>query len=112
MSSLLRQLSQLTSDSTVNKCVIGEYEARDERARQFSSPLSKLTVEDCTILLLELTRNNPAIIMIDALDDVEESTRHKILEAIDTLVSSSEGRVKVLISSRDDLDVVSIITIW
>ena len=112
MSALVRQLSSPISESTINKHVVEEYKAREKRANETGSALKQLTVEDCTKLLLELTKDRPAIILIDALDEADENTRDKILVALDTLISSSEREVKVMISSREDGDIVSTIQLW
>ena len=112
MSALVRQLSSPNPGSTINKHIVEEYKVREERTKETGSPLKHLTVEDCTKLLLKLTKDCPAIILIDALDEAEESTRYQILEALDNLISSSEKEVKIMISSRDDLDIVSTIAIW
>ena len=66
-----------------------------------------MAVEDCTRLILELTKHNSATIVVDALDNCEESTRHELLEALDSVISKSTKTVKVFVSSRDDIDIVS-----
>ena len=107
MAALLRQLASSKPDLPVEEPVAKEYEARRKKAEEDCSSLKRLTVQDCTRLILELTENRPATIIIDALDECEENTRHELLEALDDIISNSAEVVKVFISSRDDVDIVS-----
>lgn len=84
-----------------------EYEARKKKAEDCST-IKRLTVEGYTRLLIELTKDHPATIILDALDECEEITRYKLLEALDSIISSSTNVVKIFVSSRDDIDIVSI----
>lgn len=107
MGALLRQLTSSKPDLPVKEPVATEYEARRKKAAEDCSSLKKLTVQDCTRLIIELTQNYPATIILDALDECEENTRHELLEAFDDIISSSAEVVKVFVSSRDDIDIVS-----
>lgn len=107
MGALLRQLASSKPDLPVKEPVAKEYEARKEKAEQDCSSLKKLTIEDCTRLIIELTQDYPATIILDALDECEENTRHELLEAFDDIISNSAEVVKVFVSSRDDIDIVS-----
>ena len=107
MGALLRQLASSKPDLPVKEPVAKEYEARRKKAREDCSALKKLTVQDCTRLIIDLTKNHPATIIVDALDECEESTRHELLEALDDIISNSAEIVKVFVCSRDDIDIVS-----
>ena len=104
---LLRQLCTSTSDQPVQNPVAREYEARKKKAEEDCSAIKRLTVEECTRLIIELTKDHPATIILDALDECEEITRHELLEALDSIISNSANVVKVFVSSRDDIDIVS-----
>ncbi|KAN0072796.1 hypothetical protein V8E54_008910 [Elaphomyces granulatus] len=65
----------------------------------------RLTVDETVELILQLTNENPATLIIDALDECEPLRRHELLEALDTIVSKSANIVKVFVSSRDDSDI-------
>jgi len=105
MGALLRQLASSKPDVSIKEPVSKEYEGRKKSAEDDCSKLKKLTVEDCTRLIIELTRDNPAMIIIDALDECDEND--KLLEALDKIVSESAEVVKVFVSSRDDVGIVS-----
>ena len=107
MGALLRQLTSSKPDLPVKEPVAIEYEARRKKAAEDCSSLKKLTVQDCTRLIIELTQDYPATIILDALDECEENTRYELLEAFDDIISSSAEVVKVFVSSRDDIDIVS-----
>lgn len=107
MGALLRQLASSKPDLPVKEPVAKEYEARKKMAEEGCSTLKQLTVEDCTRLILELTKDHPATIIIDALDECDDKTRNELLEALDNIISQSAEVVKVLVSSRDDVDIVS-----
>ena len=107
MGALLRQLASSKPDLPVKEPVAEEYEVRKKKAEEDCSSLKKLTVQDCTRLIIELTKNHPAVLILDALDECEEDTRHELLEAFDDIISNSKEVVKIFVSSRDDIDIVS-----
>jgi hypothetical protein len=107
MGDLLRQLASSNPDLPIKEPVAKEYEVRKKKAEDDYSKFKELTVEDCTRMILELTRDNPATIVIDALDECEESLRHELLKALDKIVSEPGEIVKVFVSSREDVDIVS-----
>ena len=104
---LLRQLCTSNPDQPIKNPVAREYEARKKKADEDCSTIKRLTIEECTRLIIELTKDHPAIVILDALDECEEITRHELLEALDSIISNSANVVKVFVSSRDDIDIVS-----
>ena len=104
---LLRQLCTSKPDQPVKNPVAREYEARKRKAEEDCSTIKRLTVEECTRLIIELTKDHPATIILDALDECDEITRHELLEALDSIISNSANVVKIFVSSRDDIDIVS-----
>ena len=107
MGALLRQLSSSSPDRPINKPVAEEYSVRKRKADEDCFTLRKLTVQDCTRLILQITQDTPVTILLDALDECEESTHHQLLKALDEIISKSAQLVKVFVSSRDDIDIVS-----
>ncbi|ETS85593.1 hypothetical protein PFICI_03618 [Pestalotiopsis fici W106-1] len=59
----------------------------------------------CVELVLQLLRENPATIVIDALDELDPDRRHSLLESLDQIVKRSANVIKVFMTSRDDLDI-------
>jgi ankyrin repeat protein len=66
----------------------------------------KLSLEESVELILELLEENPATIVIDALDECDPSRRYELFESLDEIVQRSTNVVKVFISSRNDGDIV------
>lgn len=104
---ILRQLSSTHIDFPVKEPIAKEYDNRKRKADEDGSDPKELSMGDCVRLILELTENSPATIIIDALDECEDSTRHELLDALDNIVIQSAEIVKIFISSRDDVDIVS-----
>lgn len=65
-----------------------------------------MSVEDSTELIIALLDDNPATIVIDALDECQESRRYELIKALNDIVNKSANLVKVFVSSRDDIDIV------
>jgi hypothetical protein len=107
MGALLRQLASSELDLPIKEPVAKEYEDRKKKVEGDFSRLKKLTVADCTELILKLTDETPATIIIDALDECDEDLRYELLEALDVIVCKSVEIVKIFVSSRDDIDIVS-----
>ena len=104
---LLKQLCSAKLDEPIKDPVAQEYEARKKKAEEDCSALRRLSLEDCTRLIIELTKDHSATIVLDALDECEESTCHELLEAFDNIMSNSTQVVRVFVASRDDVDIVS-----
>ena len=63
-------------------------------------------VDEIVELILALTSESPATIVLDALDECQPQTRWQLLRALDRIVFNSDNLVKVFVSSRDDVDIV------
>ncbi|KAI9787444.1 MAG: hypothetical protein M1816_007492 [Peltula sp. TS41687] len=99
-------LKQLCSGpaSTIHELVRNEYEKRKRDAEQDGSEPEKLRLEESANLILALTDRDPATIVIDALDECLPSHRLELLIALETIIEKSANVVKILVSSRDDID--------
>ena len=109
LGAILKQLCSSEPDEPIRNSIAREYAARIRKADYDYSRIRKLSVEDCTGLILELTKDNPATIVVDALDECDEQTRYELLEALDKIIADSLEVVKVVVSSRDDVDIVSVL---
>lgn len=58
-------------------------------------------------LLLALSAEQSATIVIDGLDECVPDQRFKLLGAIEDILRRSEKPVKILVSSRDNKDIYS-----
>jgi ankyrin repeat protein len=105
MRALLKQLCCLTPNHPVNDAVKEKFERSKLKAEEDDSEIAKLEFADCFQLVLEITKNSPVTILIDALDECDPNKRHLLFKALRRITSESANIVKVLVSSRDDLDI-------
>jgi hypothetical protein len=104
--SILKQLSATRIDLPIREPVVKAYKEKKDEADMDSSPLEKLSLQESVKLILALLADNSATIIIDALDECLPALRHELLTALDKIIQESPNIVKVLVSSRDDKDIV------
>jgi len=100
MLSILKQLSCKSGDTPIPAPVAVKWE---ERLSQGSE--HRPDMDECIEVILELTKERPAIIVIDALDECQRGTRSELLDGLDRILQESEHLVKVFVSSRQDSDI-------
>ncbi|ODM14818.1 hypothetical protein SI65_09812 [Aspergillus cristatus] len=104
MRSIVRQLAfDWGSERKVHEIVVTEYERREAEAELNGSDIPRLSVTECVALILDLTNSNPATVVIDALDEVQEYQRHELVQALDEIAKKSASAVKVLMTCRDQV---------
>lgn len=65
-----------------------------------------LDLEDSVNLIIKQTDYYPNVsIVINALDECDEKTRHRLLSALTTIIREASGLVKIFVSSRDEKDI-------
>ena len=104
----MKQLSSSQLDQPIRSATAREYEARRRKADKDGLPVKKLTIVDCTRLIIELAEHSSVHMSLDALDECEEDTRYELFEAFEDILQRSPTVVKIFVSSRDDVDIVSI----
>ncbi|KAI9661048.1 MAG: hypothetical protein M1821_009375 [Bathelium mastoideum] len=106
LSSLARQLSITPGSPEPSSLepVVQIYEKRE--AEGFAS--GPLTITENCHLIARLTEfySQHTTLIIDALDECSTDSRSELLEALEMILAASQNRVKILISSRDDQDIV------
>ncbi|KAH6679762.1 hypothetical protein B0J14DRAFT_559066 [Halenospora varia] len=102
--SILEQLASSDLDSPIRLEVVSYYK-RKKRESRGRKP-EKLTLEETVDLLLELTANDPAIIILDGLDECNPKRRLDLLGGLRKILREADSIVKVFVSSRDDHDLV------
>ncbi|KAL8876448.1 MAG: hypothetical protein Q9198_005357 [Flavoplaca austrocitrina] len=105
MRAVLKQLSCSVASQPIHAAVLREYQQCQKDAEEDGLEPSKLPLRDCKNLILEISDQLPIVVMVDALDECDPLRRHELLEALENIVKSSNNLVKVIISSRDDLDI-------
>ena len=110
MGSVLRQLTvRHGSSTTIQEGVLQEYERRQAVAKVDGFEIARLRVAECVRLILETTAENPATIIVDAVDEIQPSSRHVLLSALTQIVQDSQSVVKVFVTSRDDSNIHAIL---
>ena len=100
--SLVRQLSCQKPGRAILEPVRTAYKEREQSA--FAA--GPLTVEESTDLIIRLSKLwGLTTIVLDALDECDQTLRDDLLEALTKIVQNSDGLVKILISSRDERDI-------
>jgi hypothetical protein len=109
--SILKQLSFSGSNLPIREPVAETYKNRKKEAEDDGTAIEALTIEESLRLILALLESDPATIIIDALDECDPYQRHKLLDALDRIIQESASLVKIFVSSRDDNDIVCLLTL-
>lgn len=106
MRSILRQLTvSHRPSSAIHERVLQEYERRQAVAKVDGFGVARLEAAACVRLILDTTAANPATIVLDAVDEIQSSSRHVLLSAMIQIVQASMNIVKVFVTSRDDSNI-------
>jgi hypothetical protein len=102
--SILKQLccKEAKAQHPIQAAVVNKWKERQDDASD-----QRLDLSECKDLILKLTEESSAFIIIDALDECNISTRVDLLEALDYIIQKSENIVKVLVSSRRHPDILN-----
>lgn len=106
MRAALKQLACFDASQPIHAAVLREYNKRQKDADEDGSDPSKLSLQDCKELVLKIADQIPIVVIIDALDECDPPRRHELLQALRDIVQKSNSLVKVMVSSRNDLDIV------
>ena len=98
---ILKQLSNLGPDGRVRHAIATEYKQRRHDAERDGLDVRNLAFSECTQLILELTSEAPATVVIDGIDELGDSSQ-ELLDALRYLVENSSSVLKVFVSSRDE----------
>jgi hypothetical protein len=103
MRSLLRQLT-VKNEATfeIFEQVHLEFRRREARGKVSMGKVDALEPHECTHWIAELLQNDTAIIIIDAIDEVDVADRHLLLKELISPRDDSACVLKILLSSRDD----------
>lgn len=70
------------------------------------SDIEPLDIAETTQNIIDAVAEPPVTIVIDARDECLSGQRHELLGALEVLLDKSAHLVKVLVSSRDDFEIV------
>jgi hypothetical protein len=106
LSAVLRQLLANSTSASLPPWIIQEYNKRLEEAEDDESNIEALRSDETFQFILDVTETVPITIILDALDECDPNKRHELLQSIHNIVHDSSNVVKILVSSRDDGDIV------
>jgi hypothetical protein len=98
--SILKQLSYKYPGGPIFKSVITKWRERLDLGTEH-----RLDLSECIDIIVDITSTTRAIIVIDALDELQESTRGLLLYGLDTITQESDRQVHIFVSSRENWDV-------
>jgi nucleoside-triphosphatase THEP1 len=104
--SILKQLCCTELDAPISKDVVDVYLANLRDAEKIGCDPLPLSLDETANLIIKLCNWKPAIIVLDALDECNNERRQKLLAALDCIIQKSKETVRILVSSRDDDDIV------
>ncbi|KAJ9155746.1 1-alkyl-2-acetylglycerophosphocholine esterase [Pleurostoma richardsiae] len=104
LGSLVRQLASLGVDKPILPPVVEHY--KDAIAGFSGFDDQAWTTDECADVLLQLVAEYPAVILIlDALDEMNQEDRQELLDVLSRILQESSTLIKVFISSRDNQDI-------
>ncbi|KAL7266629.1 hypothetical protein RUND412_010821 [Rhizina undulata] len=102
LSTVVKQISLLSPHDFLPEVVISLY-----RKKRKNGVTRRLWLEESTELISHLSKAfQQTVIIVDALDECKKETRYQLLIALKKLRSSTNGLIKVFITSRNDDDIV------
>lgn len=110
MRSIVRQLATSKhSPGKIHDAVFSAYEQRRLEAKLSGFDLRKLKLEEFVKLILEITESNPAVIVIDAIDEVSKDGQSILLNALKLIISKSANVMKVFVTTRTDSHILALV---
>lgn len=101
--SLLRQLTfPRDQQRTVHEAITAEYERRKVEAKLDGFDIPRLRGPECLKLAVDILGQDPAVLIVDAVDEIQEPRRHELMNALEQLVIQCTSVVKVFITSRNE----------
>ncbi|PVG00856.1 hypothetical protein CPB86DRAFT_812717 [Serendipita vermifera] len=103
---ILKQLVCGIPENRADNPVEKSYSSLKKEAMKRGEEPGPLSLQICVGLLLEITSQYPATIIIDALDECRRDKRHELLKALDRLLQRADNPTRIFVSSRNDEDLV------
>jgi len=100
---ILKQLSSSGTNAHIVPPVLTAYRQREQNG----TLADLLRMSEIRHLLVEVTNTYPqSTIIIDALDEIDRSSRKHLLLTLKDIVQSSKNLVKIFVSSRNEHDIL------
>ncbi len=106
LGALLRQLAGRDAGLALRGTVTQEFQRRKEEADQKGAQILPLDIQENVAHILAITEEDPITMILDALDEIDETERGDLFDALEQIVQESQNVVKIFVSSRNDGDIV------
>lgn len=103
---ILRQLTGCDARLALRGTTGQEFRQRKKEAEYKGAQILSLDIPETVAHVLAITEEDPVTIVLDALDEVDDSERVELFDTLEQIVQESQNVVKVFISSRRDGDIV------
>ena len=98
--SLVRQLTIAASrHPKIHSAVLAVYDSKVEAAKLHGFDLTPLNVHECEDLVVTALEDNPATLVIDALDEMDDP--HDLMDSLQTISSEARNVIKIMITTRN-----------
>jgi ankyrin repeat protein len=98
--SLVRQLTIAASRyPKIHSAMLAVYDGKFEAAKLHGFDLTPLHVHECEDLVVAVLEDNPATLIIDALDEMDDP--HDLMDSLQTISTKARNVVKIMITTRN-----------
>ncbi|KAF5655423.1 ankyrin protein [Fusarium sp. NRRL 25303] len=105
--SILRQLAITETQSDVRDFFYSDFQRRSRSALLQGLDLPKLSRKECVDRIVQVANEDPITILVDGVEQVENESCDILFQCLSDIISRAENVVKVLITSRNSLDILS-----
>ncbi|KAI1014433.1 hypothetical protein LB504_012069 [Fusarium proliferatum] len=105
--SILRQLAMTETQSDVRDFFYSDFQRRSRSALLQGLDLPKLSRKECVDRIVQVANEDPITILLDGVEQVEDQSCDILLRCLSDIISRAENVVKVLITSRNSLGILS-----
>ncbi|KAF5663309.1 ankyrin 1 [Fusarium circinatum] len=105
--SILRQLAITETQSDVRDFFYSDFQRRSKPALLQGLDLPKLSRKECVDRIVQVANEDPITILLDGVEQVEDESCDALLQSLSDIKSNAENVVKVLVTSRNSLDILS-----
>ncbi|KAF4546202.1 uncharacterized protein LTHEOB_4199 [Lasiodiplodia theobromae] len=104
MRCLLKQLCSDSADEPIRDPVATTFKQRKEAATRRGQEVEPFSLEETTSQIIDVLsfRQDPAFIILDALDECSVDSVHDLLDALEQILQEASGLTKAFVTSRDD----------
>lgn len=103
--SLVRQMTFVGDIARrVRETLTIEYQRRKAEAKLDGFEVPQLRINDCVKIILDVLSSSTAVIVIDAVDEVQKTQRHELIQNLTRIVAQASSVVKIFITSRSSHD--------